>query len=390
MTTATEPDISPTNRVVVRPSRPAVWALACGVYAGALGAGVSAVVLPRADIRFPSEVLLESAARNGVLLAVVGGTLGSLAGPFVWLIRPRRLPKTLALFLLGPIWGALGCGLAAFATILLHDHLHPTLSSALAMTAVGTGVGYVGCRLSSRWAKDQADRSRSELLAGLGWGFSVAATTGAAWLSGCIFAYFAFGIAPPFELTAFEGVLLVGCGAVYGAAGGALVGACRTRTERNDAALTLGFLGAIFGALAGIATAGTFFFDRPYPLLTSTLALSVIGFAAGLSGHQFRPAPAPDEPLDGVDEPDAPAVRIEWLLRESKRPWRVSRPLLRVLPVVTATAATLVWGAVASNAALYAVAALGAVVAHALYRQEERLDALERRSISERDTRPPV
>lgn len=396
MATATEPDTSPTSRLRRRGSNPAVWALACGTYAGALWAVVWFMRSYSDEGVFTRNPAPDD-LRAAVAWALLGGVAGCPTGPLVWLARPRRLQGTLALFLVGPIWGALGCGSAAFTAVLLLDHLHPILSSSLAMAAVSAVVGYVGCRLSSRLDRAEAGRSTPSVLVGLGWGVSGAATTGAAWLTGCMVAYLAFGVIPLFELTSSKGapllgVVLVGCGATYGAGGGVLVGMLRPRGERLGAVQTLGFLGAVSGATAGVAAVGAIFLDRTYPLLSSTLALSGVGLAAGLCGYQFAPSPAPppNESLDDMDEPDAPAVRVEWLLREPKRPWRVSRALLRVLPVVAVAVAALVWGVVAENASLFAVAGLGAVAAHAVYRQEKRLDELERRYGSGRDTRPGV
>lgn len=81
---------------------------------------------------------------------------------------------------------------------------------------------------------------------------------------------------------------------------------------------------------------------------------------------------------------------MEWLLGEPERKWRINRSLLRVLPVLLVTAwalvgtALLAWDDVAI--ALLAVGVLGLAIAFVLYRQEERLEALEQRLRDRRES----
>jgi hypothetical protein len=149
-------------------------------------------------------------------------------------------------------------------------------------------------------------------------------------------------------------------------------------------------LGAVSGAFAGLASQIAFL-DGPAPLLGSALAMAAVGCAAGLCAYQFarRPASPAELPYE-EDASDAPAVRVEWPLREPKRRQRVSRPLARTFPLLAISAAALGGACFVEPVALVAVAAVGSAAAHAVYRQERRLDELERRIGEGRDTRPRV
>ena len=121
-----------------------------------------------------------------------------------------------------------------------------------------------------------------------------------------------------------------------------------------------------------------------HPLLSSSLAMAVAGFFAGLCGYLLSRRPTePDEPPDEEEEAEPPAVKIEWLLREPKRKWRIDPAFVRVLPVLAVSVGALLGAARLAPSevalALLAVGLLGLAVAWVLYRQERRLDALERR-----------
>lgn len=390
MPTVAELDIPSPPIERTRGSRPWLWAAACGAYAGALWVVAWGATGGRADFPPTGDEPAPKAVGLAVIWALVGGAAGVPVGPLVWLFRPRRAARTLALLALPPLWGAAGCGLSMGVAALLPAHVDPLLSSSLTVALVSAGVGFAGCHVAARLDGIDAGRSAPSLLAALGWAVSGGACLATAWASVCVAARAALGVPTPVEgATLGADPLFVAAGTVYGLVGGVLVGACRRRNGRAEVA-GLGVLGAVSGAFAGLA-GQVAFLDGPAPLLGSALAMAAVGCVAGLSAHQFarRPARPPEVPYE-EDEADAPGVRVEWLLRERKRAWRISRPLARVLPLLLISAAALVAACFTDPVALVAVAAVGLAAARAIYRQDQRLDELERRNGEGRDMRPEV
>lgn len=246
----------------------------------------------------------------------------------------------------------------------------------------------------------QSQTTRTPVIAKLGWGLCVSACAGAAALVALAVAHYGFGMslssnAIP-RLTPDTAALSIAGAGFLGWCLGVSVSMC-AGPRRVQNAVALGSSGFVAG-VAGVDCCALML-DATDTAVVAALkfagAWASAGFLAGVFACPVSRWVAVErekeaEVSEQEDEPDAPAVRIEWLLREVKRPWRISRPLARVLPVLAVAVGALVWGAVAENAALVAVAALGFAAAHAFHRQEKRLDALERRCGSGRDSRPPV
>jgi hypothetical protein len=225
---------------------------------------------------------------------------------------------------------------------------------------------------------------RPRWLTAVGWALAGATCAGVPWAAVLLAAQECFGLT--FSTANGSPSLVFGCvlflGWPYGFLAGVVLGLLRRRDHPDTSTLLLSLSCAFFGAIGGsLILLAVEVCPRLHPIVSSSLAASVVGFLAGLCGYAAaRPAPrAPEED----EEPVPPAgAKVEWLLRERKRDWRLPRPLRRVLPVLLTTAAILIIAAVLAPSdtalALLGVVALGLATAFVLYRQEERLEALER------------
>ncbi|MBN9122590.1 MAG: hypothetical protein J0I06_26155 [Planctomycetes bacterium] len=385
---ATDPDAPP----AVHAPRETIftaakWACVCGAYAGVLWAGCwwAACTALGTELPFGSTDRVWGVV---VPLALLGGILGCLAGMAVGLFelfRRRSGWDLFALILGGALFGSFGCGASAFVAAAARGHLHPLLSSSLAMATAGFFAGMCGhrvsCRLTAAEREEQTQNRVPPVFAALGWALAGAVCAGGAWAGGCLVAQTALGVRLSLARLSFSNLLLLAAlGTLFGGLAGVLVGLCGRSGARRQTALALGIWGATFGTLAGwlhmlaLVTTG----GDADSLFSSSLAMAAVGFLAGLCGYTFLHRPAgPDEPLC-EEEPAVPDVKVEWLLREPKRRRRLPPPLVRVLPVLAVSVGVLLGAALASQAALLAVALLGFAVAWVLYRQERRLDTLER------------
>ena len=340
---------------------------------------------------------------DGALLMATGGALsGLVVGAVIGTMSLRKPDRSaLALSLAGAICGSFGGGLTVPTIDLCNRWLHPLVSSALVWAFVGSGAGLIGFYWS-RWAvagaeiagRDGAaeageDAQRGTLGGAAGWAFTSGLCTGVVWAAALGLARLLFGASFLSErleksdpALSVEFVML---GAVYGVLVGGSAGFLR-RSERPTLPTVLGIVGGFFGALAGAMSvlAATTVGPAAHPILSSSLAVSAVGFVAGLVGYGWsRYTAKSTEPGDeDEDASEAPRIKIEWLLRRpERRP--LNRALVRVLPVVVTSAGIMgaaVFVAPSSLAlALLAVGALGSSVGVVLYRQENRLDALERR-----------
>jgi hypothetical protein len=262
--------------------------------------------------------------------------------------------------------------------------LHPLASSSLLWASGGALAGLCGFAARDR----NAHVPRFRLFAALGWGLATAACAGGAWAVVLLAAR--AWLTGPFVLngvayrTADPALLRGTLGEGYGLLIGGILGFLRGRERRFASTVALGFAGATFGALGGalsvvfVAAAG----PGVNAVVSSSLAWAAAGFAAGLCGYVWSLATREQaKPVEGEEEPQEDKT-VQWVLREPPRRWR-DRPLVRVLPVLVVSVASL-GGAAAVNSlepavALAAVGALGLSAAPLLYDQDRRLRALERR-----------
>jgi hypothetical protein len=287
---------------------------------------------------------------------------------------------------IGLLCGLCGAGLTVPVMSACEPWLHPLVSSSILWAIVGASGGLFGCA----WSIPSTDANRSPGLRAVRWGSIAGPWAGAVWGGTLLAAYPLFRLSfTPDDLTSLTDWAICGLpilGAGYGLFAGAVVGAFHIRARQRFLLLASG--GGLFGILAGglSVMAVVLTRDSVHPLISSSLALAVVGFCAGLCGASISPQllepDEPDEPPD-EDETAPPVAKAERVVRAAWRPWRISRPLGRVLPVLAATWVALLGAAVLvpSDAALalFAVVPLGCAVAHALYRQEQRLDSLEGR-----------
>ncbi len=238
---------------------------------------------------------------------------------------------------------------------------------------------------------DAPPKPHRQTLVAVGWALAAAVCFGGVWAVAVVVARTFAGVDFPTAIRggdatefAFYFVVL---GSVGGLLAGVLVGCCQSG-ERFSNALTLGIGGALFSAIAAgssifaIAAAG----NQLHPFVSSSLSMAFTGLLAGLSGYGWSRLTAPPVETDEYDEDTdtPPGAKVEWLLRAPKtKRLRLSRATLRVLPVLVATAGAFAGAVVLAPAevafALLAVGLLGLSVGWVLYRQEQRLEALERR-----------
>ncbi len=371
----TLPAIDSETPVEMRPPRrtflaSAEWALVCGACAGVLWPVV--LVLNYAVFRtgVSAVELRDWTPHQSLLLAAAGGGIGVLAGSVFGLDR-RSARAVLQLGGAGLFCGSVGGGLIVPVALACESWLHPLLSSSLLWALVAALAGFFA--------------SCGPLRSGLafGWALAGAVCAGGVWaVAISVLSALLDVTLPRPDRDELPEILLTrtALGAACGLLAGVAVSVGRRRGGSNAAVLVLGGTahGILAGGLSVLAGAVT---PPVHPLLSSSLAMAVAGFLAGLCGYVILHQPAkPSEPPFDEDEPAAPAVKVEWLLRESKGPWRISRPLLRVLPVLAVSAGALACAAFAPQLALVAVGLLGLAVARVLYRQEQRLDRLEERS----------
>jgi hypothetical protein len=140
-------------------------------------------------------------------------------------------------------------------------------------------------------------------------------------------------------------------------------------------------------SVLAVALAG----PRVHPVVSSSLTWAAVGFAMGMCGYVWSrfTAKCVEPPELDEDEAQPEAKTVQWLLRERKRRWR-DRPLVRVSPVLIASAWALAGAAIFAPAdlslGLPAVGVLGLSVALVLYTQGARLCALEDRFRQRRDS----
>jgi hypothetical protein len=242
-------------------------------------------------------------------------------------------------------------------------------------------------------AEQRAASGRS-FLAALGWGFATAVCAAGVWAVAL-----AVGFSRWKDTLALadgsnrlgECALIVG-GSVAAAGGivGAAVGFVRGGKYRGAVAAILGTGGVLFGAAGGSGAVLVAVACRGWvhPLLSSSVVWALAGLLAGLNWYYWSRWLT--KGAEAAEEQDAaPVRRIEWLLREARRLLPDSSPV-RLLPVLGASAGAFVGAAVAAPAdiwlPLFAVGVLGVAVALVLYRQEERLRTLERRSRGTRES----
>jgi hypothetical protein len=249
------------------------------------------------------------------------------------------------------------------------------------------------CVATDWGAPASARKRRGGVLRAALWALAGAVCAGGVWPLAVVVVYPLFGVS--FQLSnsdVFTNVLLgAALGGLYGILAGAVVVGFRRANERLALVAGGGFFGALGCVLAVLAVAATA--PEMHPLVSSSLAWAVVGALACATGYVCARRIVETEPiadLEDEDEDTVPPKRIEWLLREVKR--RVlNRSMRAVLPVLIASVGALVAAALVAPSevwlALFAVGVLGLAVALVLYRQEERLRALERRLPGARDRR---
>jgi hypothetical protein len=239
-------------------------------------------------------------------------------------------------------------------------------------------------------------RRRAAGLVASVWALAAAVSAAAGWAAALTAARAILDVGSPFDGLRLHGpFVFAAAGAGYGGGAGVLLGVARRGLFDGSVVLRLGVGGSIAGAAAGAAVTLSVRGEQgdEASLLASSLAMAEVGFLSGLFGYIFRPHPA--EPQESVDEeeedgPVVPGVRLEWPVRAPKRARRISRPLARALPLLAVSGAALVAACFVDPVAPAAVAALGLATAHAVYRQEQRLDELERRRGAGSDSRSAV
>lgn len=372
----------------------ALWALAVGTCTGAAWALAVVFVSLVLDVNFRFR---NSESLHLVLFGcALGAVDGALTGFVLGLVRGNIGARAFC----GALFGALGGGACVLAVVATDAHLHPLLSSALAWVAVGALAGLCGHNFAPQ-SRDEPFGSADPETGLLLWASVGAACAAGTWLLGFGFGCWLLRVSSlDIVRLGTEAILWQVIAALVMALGGAvsgfLVGGVVGLTRRSRwpalAVVVIAVLGALGGGLCVpvmIACA-----PRLNPLAGSALLWALVGALAGATGYAFRPRPIRPDSLDeDEEEPAVPAPRIEWLLRETKRRLlkRVLTPaLVRVLPVLTVSAGAFVGAALVAPSdvwlALAAVGALGAAVALVLYRQEQRLSALERRFTGRRET----
>jgi hypothetical protein len=178
-------------------------------------------------------------------------------------------------------------------------------------------------------------------------------------------------------------IIGVGVGLPIGVAAGLLRGS----EHRGRITTALGACGALVGALGGVLSQlpGVTAVGGLPLAVTSSLAWVIAGMLAGLVGYGWSRwgAEAP-EPEDEDGEPvQPPSAGETWVPPEPARRVRPGPVIIRLLPIVAVSAASLVGAAILAPAtvalALLAVGCLGFFVALVLGNQERRLRDLERR-----------
>jgi hypothetical protein len=375
----------------------ALWALAAATCTG--GSWALALVTAHflAGIAFSPRTLAQPVTELALNSAVLGAVYGFVVTTAVALIRRHG---QMGVFVAGGVLvGALGGGLSVLVAITI-ESLHPLVSSALALAAVGFLAGCGGYVLSlhqngktSESASADEEQSREvPTFSVVTWVLGGAVCAASAWALGMVVGGLLMDSSPSnpkalgiewSRLTLEVTAVVALCGATLGGSVGVLAGLLRKR-HRGARAVALGAIGVSLGTVGGAVSIPIVLAcgESVHPLVSSSLAWAVVGGLAGLAGYGCSRRLTKPAQVDEAEEADArPRKRIEWLLREVKWPFR-DRPLVRVLPVLVASGAALLGAALVApssvSAALLAVGVLGLMVALVLYRQEERLRALER------------
>jgi hypothetical protein len=355
------------------------WAIA-----GAIGGGISwlaSLAIARRLLTDPLP-LIGPGKFTEIVMAGVGAACGFLStavADFVRYLRGHRDQRADALlaWLGGAFVGAIGGGLTplligAFAGVLPAD-----ASSSLAWSIAGLLAGLL-C-----YGRSRLHGPTGTSLA-LAWSAAAGLVTGAAWIVGLL-------------VTGFPGVLnwpvtdaalvMAGGGAGVGVIVGVAMGLLRGGEHRRRAATVLGTCGAMAGALGGVLSQlpGIIADAKLLLAVTSSLAWAFAGMLTGVVGYVWsrwnveRPAAEDDE-----EEPAQPPPAGATLLpREPARRVRPGPIILRVLPIVAVSVASLVGAALLWPAtvalSLLAVGCLGCFVALVLGDQEYRLRDQQRR-----------
>lgn len=219
----------------------------------------------------------------------------------------------------------------------------------------------------------------------LGWGAAAAALAGGAWVVGvvAVFGWLKFAPAPnPADLSGrvVEIALLLGGGLAFaGAVVGAAVGFARGRGCRGATAAILATGGALFGAIggSGCAMVADLLGPATPPLLSSAFVWALAGFLFGFAAFQWSSwlAARREENEDAAPN----RRRVEWMLRDRRRVRFAA--VVRVLPVLAVSGVVVGLSLTLGpnlRPALVAVGALGLSVALVMYKQECRLEQLER------------
>jgi hypothetical protein len=384
---ATEPEAPAVATKLGRLLAAVGWALAGAVCAG--GWWAVGLVTIRDQITFWISPGLREHWGEAVAALVGGGAFaGLMTGILVGRIRkgPHRDERVRTLALLGALVGAVGGGLSVVTALGCEPWLHPLASSSLLWALVGLFAGLAGYGLSRPppAADAFAARPKPSTRIAIGWALAAALCSGGIWaavwitvrvLVNAVFLLGDLTYALEFAASSAGAGMLVG----------ALAGAFRRSGERASGVLVLGAGGALFGTMisgASVLTATAMGQEMP-SLVSSSLAVAAVGFLAGLGGYAWsrRPIPNPEPSFEEDEDSAASQPKVEWVLHEPKRPWR-DPALVRITPVFAVAVASLFGAGLLAPSeaalALLVVGLLGLAVALVLYRQELRLEELER------------
>lgn len=380
LATELEPDAPAVPRH--RPGAALLWALAaavCTCGAWAIGSGVGS--------RIESVDAVPDVGAGTSARVALGAGYGLLAGVLVAAVglSGNRFRSALVLCSCGVPFGAV----VGFASTLPVFSLQPLANSSLLLAGLGFLAGLGGYLIQQPSSPDDRPRARAAR-----WALAGAASAAGSWaLALAIATAYTRVMLHPDDvkdrLTFWSVVftLTVACSVVGWLAAlliGLTRGRWRTLPTLSLAGLALGVLGGGLSVPVMVACA-----SHLHPLLSSSLLWAALGLLVGLGASYWaRPRTAPADP-DTDPEEEPPERRVEWLVREPKRPWR-DPALMRVLPVPLVSFTALLGAALVESSdlrfTLVAVGALGLSVALVLYKQECRLQQLERRLCRPRDS----
>lgn len=232
---------------------------------------------------------------------------------------------------------------------------------------------------------EPAAPAHSTAFAAVRWALLCATATGGVWALAltAASALLDFSVQPSdLDATPAAALLAGGITAAVGLVAGSVVGLLRGGEQRLAWAVGLGTLGVLAGSIGGGLSVPAIMLlrDSLDPIVSSALAWTLAGLAVGPIGQRWSRWLHPPAPPD--DEDDPPRRRVEWLLRQDDRRLR-DRPLLRVFPVLAASAPALIGAAALAPSlhalSLAAVGVLGSAVALVLMAQERRQRGLDAR-----------